>query len=515
MKKYNVLLLSLFILFLIRTPLFSQSVVPDDFDQWIETGMEMWEIPGMAIAIVKNGEIAYTKGFGIKKIGSDERVDEHTQFGIASVSKHITAMSLGLLVDQGLIEWKDPVRDYLPWFELSDPWATSNVTIHDLLTHQVGVGRMLGNRLQFMTDRSRYEMLHRMRYHDFEEPFRSEYVYSNVMYTLAGEIVTAVSGRDWDDFISIMMFDKLGMNRTNSSILDLDESNAAWPHQYINGEVVPIPRRSWDNAAPAGGVNSTVADMAKWMVMQLNGGEVEGTRIISQPTLNDIQTAKISLPNANVNAPLVSYGYGYRITDFRGQRILLHDGATDGMNTNYMILPQHGFGVIVMTNTFNTFMNAVSYHLIDHMLGASDQDWKSLFHEAYTVQFEQTKSLRDEFDKTRLEGTVPSHSLNQFTGRYENDLYDSVVISHEDGKLMLTLFHDDQLKAELEHWHHNTFRIVWENRALREEFMQFHLDYEGNINELEIRFALRPMMLQVGAYPSDYYRDVTFIKSIY
>lgn len=515
MKKRRLLLLSLITLFLVHTPVLSQSVVPDDFEEWIETGMELWQIPGMAVAVVKDGEIAYTNGFGIKKIGREGRVDEHTQFGIASVSKHITAMSLGLLVDQGLIKWKDPVKEYLPWFELNDPWATSNVTIHDLLTHQVGVGRMLGNRLQFMTDRSRYELLYRMRFHDFEEPFRSEYVYSNVMYALAGEIVAAVTGRDWGDYIYAMMFEKLGMNRTNSSISDLDESNAAWPHQYIMGEVVPILRRSWDNAAPAGGVNSTAADMAKWMVMQLNGGEYEGSRIIRKSTLNDIQTAKISLPNADVSAPLSSYGYGYRITDYRGNRILSHGGATDGMNTNYMILPEHGIGVIVMTNTFNTFMSAVAYHLIDHMLGTSDRDWMSLYHEAYSRQYDRVKSLLKEFEQTRIEGTVPTHSLNQLTGRYENDLYDSVVITQEEGKLILTLYDDDQLKAELEHWHHNTFRIVWENRALREEFLQFHMDYEGNIDKIEIRFSLRPMMLQVGAYPTNYYRDVTFIKRVY
>tara|TARA_R100001143_G_C3360467_1_gene135159 strand:- start:8618 stop:10165 length:1548 start_codon:yes stop_codon:yes gene_type:complete len=515
MKRFSLLISLILTLFISSSTLFAQDIVPENFESWIEEGMEKWGIPGMAIAIVKDGEIAYSKGFGVKKLGEDGLINEHTQFGIASVSKHITAMSVGLMVEQGLINWNDPVRDILPWFELSDPFATANVTIHDLLTHQVGVGRILGNRLQFMTDRSRYELIHRMRHHTFEEPFRSQYVYSNVMYTLAGEIAAAVSGRDWDDLVANRFFERMEMTRTNTSINDLDETNAAWPHQYINGEVVPIQRRNWDIAAPAGGVNSTVSDMAKWMLMQLNEGLYEGNRILSEEVMRDIQTPKVSLNSTNANAPQNSYGYGYRITDFRGFRILSHGGATDGMNTNYMLMPQHNFGIIIMTNTFNNFLDAVGYQVIDHMLGATDRDWAELYYESYSNQFETTTELREQFESTRISGTVPTHHLQDYVGRYINDLYDTARIGLEDDKLILTIFDDEDLTAELEHWHHNTFRMIWNNPAQREEFLQFHMDYEGKINRLEIRFTLRPMMLQVGAYPSNSYRDVVYEKLKY
>lgn len=515
MKQYLLLISLTLILFIGTSPLHAQEVVPENFESWIEDGMEKWGIPGMAIAIVKDGEVAYAKGFGVKKLGEEGLVDEHTQFGIASVSKHITAMSVGLMVEQGLVDWIDPVRDVLPWFELSDPYATANVTIHDLLTHQVGVGRILGNRLQFMTDRSRYELLHRMRHHTFEEPFRSQYVYSNVMYTLAGEIAVAVSGRDWDNLVASRFFERMEMSRTNSTINDLDESNAAWPHQYIDGVVVPIPRRNWDIAAPAGGINSTAADMGKWMVMQLNEGSFDGKQILSEGVLREIQTPKVSLNSADVNAPQVSYGYGYRITDFRGFRVLSHGGATDGMNTNYMLMPQHGFGIIIMTNTFNNFMNAVGYQVIDHMLGATDRDWAEPYYESYIRQYESAKELREQFESTRITGTAPTHSLQSYVGRYLNDLYDTARVGLKNDQLTLTIFEDENLSAELEHWHHNTFRINWNNPAQREEFLQFHMNYEGNIDRLEIRFTLRPMMLQIGAYPTNYYRDVVYEKADY
>ena len=489
----------------------ARQVIPDDFDEWIQNGMEQWQIPGMAVAVVKDGEVILAAGYGVLKIGDSHPVDADTQFGIASVSKHMTASSLALLVEEGLISWKDPVVRHIPWFELSDPWATAHVTIHDLLTHQVGVGRILGNRLQFMTNRSREELLRHMRYHTFEQPFRAGYVYSNVMYTLAGEVVTAVTGQSWDSFMHERFFEPMDMKRTNTSILDLHtDGNFAWPHQYIKGEVIPIPLRNWDNSSPAGGVNSTAADMAKWMVMQLNNGVYNDIVMIPSSVLTDIQTPKVSLESTDVSAPVRSYGYGYNITDFRGQRVISHGGATDGMNTSYMLLPEHNFGIIIMTNTFNNFMTAVAYSVIDYMLGTSDRDWNALMLNNYQNYYDSVKIIREEFESTRITGTTTTHTLESYSGLFHNDLYDQAEVRYHEGSLILTIFDDEELTADLEHWHHNTFRVNWRNPAMREEFMQFLMDYEGQIGALEIRYSLRPMLLQVGAYPTEYYRDVIY-----
>ena len=173
MRKSLLFLLSpLLFLFVFQPVITAQDAVPENFEQWVQDGLDLWDIPGVAVTVVKDDEVLYARGFGVKKLGSNEPVDEHTQFGIASVSKHMAASSLARLVDQGLISWNDKVTDILPWFKLSDSYATANVTIDDLLTHRVGVGRMLGNRLQFMTNRSNEEILYRMRYLDFEQPFR-------------------------------------------------------------------------------------------------------------------------------------------------------------------------------------------------------------------------------------------------------------------------------------------------------------------------------------------------------
>jgi CubicO group peptidase (beta-lactamase class C family) len=492
-------------------PLTAQDLLPDQFDQWIEEGLHQWEIPGMAIGIVKDGETVRAEGYGVLKLGESARVNGDTQFGIASVSKHMVAVSLGILVDEGVIGWNDPVTEHIPWFELSDAHATASVTIRDLLTHQVGVGRMLGNRLQFMTNRSREALLRSMKHHEFEQPFRSSYVYSNVMYTLAGEVVTHVTDQTWDDFLADRLFKPLQMHRSNTSIHDLDPDNAAWPHQYIKGEVVTIPRRSWDNAAPAGGVNSTASDMVNWMNFMLGTtGGFNGVQLVSERTMRAIQTPKVAQNINNIEAPQRSYGYGLSITDYRGYRVLSHGGATDGMNTTFMLIPELDFGIVVMTNTFNSFREAVAYTVIDHIIEHEGNDWNRVYFDSYVNRYEAIKQMREEFEETRIQNTSPSHELSAYTGSYHQAQYEDAEVSHEDGELRLRLWGDDSLTATLEHWHHNTFRIVWDNPAQREEFLQFGMNLEGEIDSMTVRFTLRPMLLQVGAYPTNYYRDVTY-----
>lgn len=508
-RKISAFLIS----FLLLPAVYAQTSLPSDFDSWVEEGMERWEIPGLSVAVVKDGDVLFTGGFGVLKLGESASVDEHSQFGIASVSKHITASSLGILVDEGKLNWDDPVSMHIPWFQLSDAWATSQVTIDDLLTHQVGVGRVLGNRLQFMTNRSRSEMLRSLRYHEFEQPFRSAYVYSNVMYTLAGEIVEAVTGQTWDAFIRERFFEPLDMTRTNSSISDLHpDGNAAWPHQYIEDRVVSIPRRSWDVASPAGGINSTAADMAKWMILQLNNGVYNGESYLSPATLREIQTPKVALPLNQVDASQRSYGYGFNITDYNGYRMLEHGGATDGMNTSYALFPELGLGIVVMTNTFNSFREAIVRTIADHFIGAGSTDWNTVYHNAYLRQFEAATRQRERIHASRQEETTPTYDLPRYTGTYYHEMYKNAEITLEDGSLYVTIFDDENLKGRLEHWHHDTFRIVWNNPAQREEFIKFDMDFDGSLRSLAIRYTLRPVLLQAGAYPTNYFRDVVYLK---
>lgn len=489
----------------------AQHTLRSDFDALVQRGMTDWEIPGMAIAIVKEGEIVYAKGFGEKKLGTGEPVDEHTLFGIASVSKNITAAALAILVDEGKITWDTPIIDIIPWFALSDPWVTSQVTVRDALTHRVGIGRMIGNRLQFMSGHSRDDLIRKLRYMEFQEPFRSSFVYSNMLYSVAGQVIEYASGQTWDECLKTRLFDPIGMQSNTSITAITAEDNAAWPHQYIEGEVVAIARRNWDNAGPAGGINASVTDVAKWMIMQLGEpGVYQGTRLVSEAQMREIHKPQTVLPSSNPYGPQASYGLGWNILDYEGKRVLSHGGATDGFNTAAYIVPELELGVVVVGNTFNQLGDALAYTVIDSYLDISRTDWLDRYLSGYQRAFANAKALRQKIHDARVTETAPTLPLAQYVAHYASDAYDTVAVKSGERGLELHFWGQEGLVADLEHWHYDTYRAVWRNPAQREEFAFFTLDKTGRADALHFEFALRPMVTQVGAYPSNYTRTVRF-----
>lgn len=489
----------------------TELTISQDLDQWIRQGMQDWQIPGMAVAIVKDGQIYYAKGFGEKKLGEGEAVDENTLFGIASVSKNITAAALALLVDEGKLSWDDRIVDIIPWFELSDPWVTDQVTVRDALTHQVGIGRMIGNRLQFMSGRSRDELIRHLKFMDFEQPFRTSYVYSNMMYSVAGQVIEYISGMTWDEFLMERIFNPVGM-QSNTSVTALTErSNAAWPHQFIEGKVVPIARRNWDNAGPAGGINASVVDVAKWLILQLGDpGVYEGKQLISTRQMAEIHKPQTTRPTTNPYGSQQTYGLGWNILDYQGKRVLTHGGATDGFNTAAYMMPELDLGVIVVGNSFNQLGDAIAYTVMDSFLGVSGTDWFKRYFDGYNRSFENATKIRNEIHAARKTGTTPTLDQSAYTGRYFTPAYDTVEVRKGSNGLELILWDNEEVLADLEHWHHDTYRAVWRNPAQREEFVYFSVGKNADIEAINIEFVLRPLLLQVGAYPSNYTRTVRF-----
>lgn len=493
---------------------YSQTLDVRTLEGNIDQGMQEWNIPGLAIAVVKDDKIVYSKGFGKKKLGSEGVVDEYTLFGIASVSKNITAAALALLVDEGKLKWDDRVVDIIPWFQLQDPWVTREVRVVDLLTHKVGLGRILGNRLQFMTQSSRDEIIQRVKYMELEKPFRSSFVYSNMMYSLAGQLIEYIEGVSWDEFLKNRVFALTGMHTANTSILDfLETDNVAWPHQEIEGEVIAIPRRNWDNAGPAGGINASVMDVAQWMRMQLGEpGVYEGKRVISQKQMHEMHRPHSIRGQSDTYGSIMAYGLGWNISDYEGYRVLSHGGATDGFNTAAYMVPKINLGVVVVGNTFNTLGDALAYSIIDDYLGIADKSWPARYRNNYVRAYDQAKSRRNEIHAARHADTSPSLMITDYIGKYEHDAYGKVEVLEENGQLKLCFWDDQNLIADLEHWHYDTFRAVWQNKAQREEFLSFQLDKSGKVKSLNFEFVLRPRLLQVGAYPSDYTKEVSFVK---
>ncbi len=481
---------------------------------FMERGMDDWGIPGMAVAVVKGEEVVYARGFGVRKLGEDAPVDEHTVFGVASLTKAMLSASLGILVDEGKLNWDDRVRDHLPWFELSDPWVSSNVTVVDLLSHQVGIGRLTGNRIRFMPDRDPETIMQFVKHMPFEQTFRSEYVYSNVMYMVAGEVVKAASGMPWDEFLAERLFAPLGMKGASTSITQIaDDDNAAWPHQEIHDEVQVIERRNFDNVGPSASVNASVADMANWMMLHLGEpGVFRGERLISERVMRDMHQPRQAFGMSDpMTGSVTAYGMGWGLNYYEGYRISRHSGATDGMTSILTLVPEEDLGVIVISNLFCNFRPAVMNYILDAMLGIDrERDWHAHYYERYLDTRADAMERRDSIEAARVPDTPLSLPLEAYTGEYFHKVYDDAVIFEEDGNLVMQLWDDPEMIADLEHWHYDPFRAVWRNPAMREKFIHFDLDQFGQVKQLNVKFTLRQILISVGIYPTDYYRVVEY-----
>ncbi len=486
----------------------------DGIPQFIVEGLSDWDIPGLAIAIVHQDEVIFSEGFGVLHKERDELVTSETLFGVASTTKAMTATVLGILVDQGKLNWDDAVVDYLPDFRLHDDWVTSHITVRDLLTHRSGYGRMTGNRLQYMTHEPRSELLYRLRYLEPEAEFRTRYVYSNMMYMVAGEVIRSAGGfESWDDAIQQLLFEPLGMHNTNTSITQIaDDDNAAWPHQYIKGEVVPIPRRNFDNVGASASVNTSADDFARWIRFNLGeAGVLDDNRIVSEQTMREIFRSHMTITQGNPYGDLVAYGLGWRLAYYNGIRTLSHGGASDGMNTSFVIVPELDLGIVVMTNTFNLFREALVNTILDRFMQVDDaRDWNQIYLDSYQRRFDAIMAERKAIHDSRTPDTKPTIAILNHAGSYYDSLYAQIEVFYDDGNLSIKFWDDETLIADLEHWEDDVWRAVWRNPAQREKFVEFIIE-DSQIKSLDITFNLRPQLLQVGVYPSNYTRTVSFI----
>ncbi len=487
----------------------------EELDEFIERGMADWGIPGLAVSVVKDGEIIYAKGFGVRKLGETAPVDEHTIFGVASTTKAMTVTALGMLVDEGRVSWDDRVRDHLPWFELSDPWVSDMVTVRDLLSHRVGIGRMTGNRLVFMPDRDRRTILDHVRSQPFEIPFRSGYLYSNMMYMVAGLVIEAAAGISWDQFLPERLFKPLGMNSASVSITSIgDDDNAACPHQEINGTVQTIPRRNFDNVGPAASVNASALDMANWMLLNLGDpGAFKGERLMSREVMNDIFQPQYAYPSRDpMHSNLTAYTMGWNSGFYENDRIFQHGGATDGINSIIVLAPSLDMGIFVAGNLFCQLRPAIVSLILDKALDIErDHDWHEMFHRQYLAEKESLSEARKKIEEARVTGTVPSLKPGAYTGMYHDPVYDDLEVRiRDDGNMELCFWGDPEMVASLEHWHYDTFLASWRNPAMREKFVTFDIDHEGRVSRLNVIFTLRPDMIEVGLFPAGYTRTVSY-----
>jgi len=474
-------------------PLCGQPAPPPDLDAYVRGVMERFQVPGLSVAIVKDGRVVTARGYGVRRMGSAERVDERTLFGIASNTKLFTATALGTLVDEGKLEWDAPVVRYLPWFQMYDAWVTRELTVRDLLVHRSGLGLGAGD-LMFWppTTFTRRELAERLRFMPPATSFRSAYAYDNVLYAVAGEVVAAASGMPWEEFVATRILAPAGMKGSDVRLHHPDSvSNAATTHGVVEGVLQPVTPYLGDIVNPAGGIFSNAEDMARWMIVQLDSGRVSpDQRIFSAGTTRELWRPVTPMPVGDPPSELAPlrrhfnfYALGLNVQDYRGRRILTHTGGLPGYVSRVAMVPELKLGVTVLTNQESgEAFNAIVHRVLDYYLGAEPFDWPAAYAvvkargDAEVAAFEASQST--ERDRT----SRPSLPLDRYAGTYRDAWYGDVLLAREGDGLLIRFSRSPSLVGDLEHWQYDTFLVRWRARELRADaFITFSLNPDGSI----------------------------------
>jgi len=495
-KKVQIFIL---IILIISTPscVFSQSSKLDleKLDNYIESSYKSWEIPGMAIAIVKDNEVVFAKGYGIKEYGKKGQVDENTLFAIASNTKSFTSASLSILVNEGKISWDDKVIDYLPYFEMYNDYVTNEITIRDLLSHHSGLETFSGDLLWYGTTYTREEILKRVKFLEPVYGFRSHYGYSNVMYLAAGQIIEAVTGIKWEDFVQEHFLTPLEMKSSYTSISQFKKGdNIALPHEVeIGEEPIVLKYLSWDNIAPAGAIISSVSDMSQWIKLQLNNGIYNGDTILNEEQIWEMRSPQTILeigswaPKYWASKHFEAYGFGWSLWDYHGKKIVEHGGGADGMISQTVLIPEENFGFVILTNSINYLPSSLMYYILDMYLDENSRDWSEFFLNYFRFNAEQekinTKKEEEERDKT----TLPSLELSAYCGTYTSELYGNAEVKLEKNSLVVSLIPTPMFVGDLTHWQDDTFKIqLREIYNLPSGKVNFIIDENKKVTEMKI-----------------------------
>ena len=453
----------------------------------------------MGIAVVKDGQVVLAKGYGVRKLGDPAPVDAQTLFGIASNTKVFTATALALLVEEGKLAWDAPVTRYLRWFQMSDPYVTREMTVRDLLVHRSGLGLGAGDLLLFPESTySRREIVERLRTIPLATSFRSAYAYDNILYVAAGELIEAVSGMTWEDFISKRILARVGMasSRPRHSA-DTAGMNVAIPHADLETGVIPQPIDENDNMNAAGGILSCAEDMARWMLVHLGEGRLaDGSRLISERTERELATIVTPIPIGTPAPELAAqrmnfngYALGLRINDYRGKKIVNHTGGLTGYVSRVFMVPELELGIAVLTNQeSDAAYNSLIYAVVDQALGVPPTDWMAAYLKVAARSQASTDDVLKKAAAKRDASLKPSLPLDAYARTYEDAWYGPILIMNEGGRLAMSFAKTPGMVGDLEHWSRETFVVRWRDRALRADaYVTFAIDPDGEIVEARMK----------------------------
>ena len=482
----------------------AQSSPPPDLDSYVTRVLKTFEVPGLSVAIVKDGKTVLAKGYGVRKLGESTPVDANTLFGIGSNTKAFTSAALSTLVDAHKISWDDPVYQRLPGFQMYDPYVSHEMTIRDLLTHRSGMGLGEGDLLFWPhTTYTRDDIIYRLRFMKPASSFRSHYAYDNLLYMTAGQIIPAVTGRSWDDYVREYILGPLGMTNTNLSTSAFKSGDDyAWPHSKVDGELEVLPFQNLDNVGPAGSINSSAAEMAKWAALQLNRGKLPGAdkRVFSEAQSREMWSPQTILPSGERPGPLsalstkfAAYGLGWGLRDYHGRKLVGHTGGVSGFVSRVMLVPEENLGVVILTNAEQSgAFDSILFHILDHYFGLQPADWVAAFKASDEADEKDAREILAKQNFGRAANSKPSLSLEKYAGIYSDPWYGSITIRSASGTLIFSMDHTPSAVADLQHWQYDTFKAHWRDRTIEDAFVTFALKPDGSVDHFTM-VAVSPL----------------------
>lgn len=481
-------LLILFSLSSLSQPLSSKKI-----DRLTERVRKEFNVPGIAVAVVKDGKVLHMKGYGVRSITTGEKTDENTLFAIASNTKAFTVAALGILIDEGKLTWDSRVIDIIPQFRLYNSYVTEDFRVRDLLTHRSGLGLGAGD-LMMWPDSAMFtadDIIKNLRHLRQASPFRTKYDYDNLLYVVAGEVVERVSGTSWEEFVETRIMQPLGMTGSAASFKGLKErSNIIDAHVTVDGNLQVAPKQENRLHNSSGGIYSNVSDLSKWVIMQLNSGRHGPNlekQIFSEKVHREMWTPQTIKPlpaRGPYNSHFSFYGLGWNLTDINGFFQVYHTGTHTGIVTRVTMLPELNLGIIVLTNQqFDEAHEAITYTIIDGYLGVEGVDRVEVLKESLLRSREEAAVITDEvWAKVEAQRSRAGRQVDNslFTGRYTDPWFGDIIISEVNGRLRFNAVRSPRLRGDMFHYTGNTFIVRWDDRTFdADAFAIFSLDREG------------------------------------
>src|SRR5262245_15023458 len=487
LSKISLLSLLLICLFMpVQLSVLSSSPPPNlnGLEPLVEQVMKDWHVPGLAVVVVKDGNVVYARGFGSRDLNKGLKVTTDTLFAIGSCSKAFTATAMGILVDEGKLDWDKPLRDYLPDFRLSDSYCNERIRPRALVTHQSWLPRH--DMMWYGSPLSRKELYDRLQYLEPSKPMHAKFQYNNLMFMAAGVLIERVSGTTWEEFVRRKILDPLEMKTSNFSVNDSQKmADFSLPYSEENGVVKEIPFRNIDAIGPAGSINSSVNEMAKWLLLQLNKGKYDSRQIISEKNLGEIHTPQI-ISGGDLKYDesfYTSYAMGWVVTSYRGHPALAHGGGIDGFTSQVRFLPKDQLGVVVLTNSTSPASGLIANNAVDRMLGLPEAPWAQRAKEDLAKSRAAQLKSKLEDEAKRKKDAPPTHALKDYTGQYEHPAYQTLTITQEGEQLKADLHN---LSGSLKHYNYDIFQGVEDAPGLGGTKLTFLMNRAGEIDRVSI-----------------------------